>query len=32
MKMKKTTLLMLCILSILTGFFLAVQVQTPGKA
>ena len=32
MKMKKTTLLMLCILSILTGFFLAVQIQTPGKS
>ncbi|MBO5667174.1 MAG: DUF881 domain-containing protein [Firmicutes bacterium] len=31
MKIKKTTLLLLCILSILTGFFLAVQIQTPGK-
>ncbi|MBR7148665.1 MAG: hypothetical protein IKD13_07510, partial [Firmicutes bacterium] len=32
MKMKKNTLLLLCILSILTGFFLAVQIQTPGKS
>lgn len=32
MKMKKTTLLLLCVLSVLTGFFLAVQIQTPGKS
>ncbi|MBQ6686597.1 MAG: DUF881 domain-containing protein [Firmicutes bacterium] len=32
MKMKKTTLLLLCAISILTGFFLAVQIQTPGKS
>ena len=32
MKMKKTTLVLLCALSILTGFLLAVQIQTPGKS
>jgi len=32
MKMKKTTLLLLCAISVLTGFFLAVQIQTPGKS
>lgn len=32
MKMKKTTLVLLCVLSIVTGFFLAVQIQTPGKS
>ena len=30
--MKKTTLVLLCALSILTGFLLAVQIQTPGKS
>ena len=32
MKVKKTTLALLCLLSIVTGFLLAVQIQTPGKS
>ena len=32
MKMKKLTLVLLCLFSIATGFFLAVQIQTPGKS
>ena len=31
MKMGKVTVALLCLLSIATGFFLAIQIQTPGK-
>lgn len=31
MKIRKVTLILLCLFSITTGFFLAVQIQTPGK-
>ena len=31
MRIRKVTLILLCLFSITTGFFLAVQIQTPGK-